>query len=102
MLGKVLHDLEIVNIESDVDLVVIQKHLLEDGGVPVPGQGLEVVVKVFVVPVGSVRQSGQDRGVQVSRPLVPLLPRVRLEDLRCNIFPLKHADFHRVSYTSRA
>ena len=68
------HYLEVVHAEPHGDVVVVEEHPLEHGGVAVSGQRLERVVEVSVVPAGPHGEPRQHRGVQLARPLVPLLP----------------------------
>ena len=72
--GQRLLHLEVIHAEPHGDVVVVEQHPLEHGGVAVSGQRLERVVEVSVVPAGPHGEPRQHRGVQLARPLVPLLP----------------------------
>ena len=93
MFGKPRFHLEIIHTQTDRDVLVVEQHLLKHRGVAIAGQGLELVVKILVVSVGPHWQPGQHGGVQVCRPLVPLLLGVGLEDLLVEV-PAHPGDGH--------
>merc|ERR1719429_153835 len=55
VLWKFFFNLKIIYVESDSNVVIVEQHLFKHCCVPISWKSLEVIIKVFIILVSSVR-----------------------------------------------